>query len=330
MAPLLEIPLLVVAVLAVFLASTIGFDVVHATLHHLADSRVAWLRTLGGLHETHHRFLDRELRVHDELIPANLRRHVVPEYLTQLAFAAAALAVLPLRIVLPVVAIQTLVFAWILNSRGLDVNHRGWQRVPAYRPSIFCMPEYHAWHHAHPEAHFASWIKPLDWLLGTGSSLAGRRIVLTGGATPFGAALHGALAERGLAKLTAYGAGLPGGRPDLTSQPDVLVLAHEAPGEEYARAIEAFCDSARERRLPPEVWALGSAPDFLPHARRFFRDPRVIYRHIAPSPGATPARRARIALDHIRRGFNLVPTTRAPLAVLRELVCFHGALRARR
>ena len=61
------------AVVAVFLGSTVAFDVVHWLLHQMAESRSLWLRRLGGLHQTHHRFLDRDLRVHRELIGANIR-----------------------------------------------------------------------------------------------------------------------------------------------------------------------------------------------------------------------------------------------------------------
>ena len=74
-----------------------------------------------------------------------------------------------------------LVFVLILRARGMDVNHRPIAVLRAHRPSVFCLPRYHALHHAFPTAHFSSWVKLLDCVLGTGTALEGRRVAATPG-----------------------------------------------------------------------------------------------------------------------------------------------------
>lgn len=313
-------PAVVIGSVVVFLAATVAFDLVHVSLHRMAGSGVGWLRALGGLHETHHRFLDRELIVHDELEGANLRRHVVPEFLTQAACSGALLLVLPAAIVLPALAAQVLLFLYILRVRGRDVNHRGVASLRAHRPHFFCLPEYHAWHHAHPEAHFSSWIKLLDGLLGTGASLAGRRIVLTGAETAFGAALRRALLERGFGPLESHPGAPPEALGERLREVDVLIVLHDA-GDDASAWIERFCRATRGRKLPPEVWALDPGPGGRRRARRLLRDPRLIYRHLAGVEAAPPERGARVVLDLALRGFRFVPAVRSPAALvaLREL-----------
>ena len=94
----------------------------------------------------------------------------------------------------------------------MDVNHRAIASLRAYRPMAFCLPPYHALHHASPDAHFSSWITEIG----------------------------------------------------------------------------------RGRKLPVEVWATGSESEWLVgggddrafarHARRYYFDDRVIYRHIVRAP----------------------------------------------
>jgi monoglucosyldiacylglycerol epimerase len=132
---------------------------------------------------------------------------------------------------------------------------------------------------------------------------------------------------------------------------DVLVLAH---GSKRDQAMEANCDSfvtfietykklTLARQMPGEVWAVGSEIEFHPHfgnetlqiysaskrafaahARRYYRDPELVYRHIVPSaftsrmgPGLISANTAvRIAMFFITRGFRYVPVTYTGIAIL--------------
>ena len=320
MESLLQLPAVALGSVAVFLGSTVAFDAVHVSLHRMMRSRVGWLRALGELHATHHRFLDRELDVHGELEGANLRRHVVPEFLTQASFSGALLLGLPAVVVLPALAAQVLLFLAIVRVRGRDVNHRGVAALRAHRPHLFCLPEYHAWHHAHPEAHFSSWIKLLDAALGTGAALEGRRIVLCGAEGRFGAALHRELSRRGIELRECHPGAPPDELAERLGEVDVLILAHET-GDDLEGWVEAFCRATEGRKLPPEVWAVDPGPGRRARARRYLRDPRVIYRHLARVAHAPPERAAHAVVDGVRRGFRVVPAlgAAAGLAAYREL-----------
>ncbi len=297
--------------LAVFLASTVAFDAVHALLHAMMRSRLRLLRAVGGLHGVHHRFLDRDLRVHEEWRRANLLCHVIPEYLTHLAFSGALLVLLPVRLVLPAVAVETAVFVWILRARGSDINHRPRSRVPAYRPLFFCLPEYHALHHVHPDAFLSSWIRTLDHLLGTGAVLGGRRVLLAGGGTPAGEALGRALARAG-ARVEAAPAeperlrALAG--PGQRYLSDALVLAGCDEAETAAALVEAFLRAAAPGWLAPEVVVVdaGGCGSLF---RRYRDDPRLIYRHLPWSPGGPAERQAARAVDLWLRGFHRLGAT---------------------
>ena len=347
-----QLLLYLLQVIAVFLASTVVFDTIHFLLHRFAASPIALLRAIGGLHEWHHRFADRELRIHEEYVPQNLRWHVIPEFLTQIFCSVCLLFVLPAPVVLGAMAIQVLVFALIFRARGIDINHKPIERLRAYHPSIVCLPEYHALHHAHPDAHFSSWIKLLDQVVGTGTSLRGRTVALVGGTSPFGAAVRALLERAGVAKVVELeSTANETARAQLAEQLvdiDILVLADPEPFDACAERvawIERFKEAAAGRKLPPEVWALARerdatsplSPDsteeaaFARHARHYYSSGRVIYRHIVvpekAAPGAPdPTTSARRALFWIRRGFHYVPTRRSVRALL-DFLRFRFAVR---
>lgn len=297
------------AALPLFLASTVFFDFVHWVLHAMLRSRSATLRALAWPHAVHHRWLDEELRSQPAYQRANLFCHVVPEYGTHLAFSAALLLALPPAAVAGCVALQTAVFLYILSQRGLDVNHRPIAILDAYRPSLVCMPAYHALHHVFPDAHFSSYLKLLDYAVGGGAELRGRRFALAGAQSAFRSALRDGLSRAGAAEVRELRAAEapPAGA-------EILVLC--SPPARAGDLVERFLAETGSRRLPPEVWAVHERPDD-PLARHYYRDVRVIYRVIA-LPGAAAlapraARRtARLVLFFARRGFNYVPTALAP------------------
>lgn len=281
----------VVLALPLFLASTLAFDLVHLVLHALLRSRLAWLRALAWPHAVHHRWLDATLTTRWEFQRRNVWCHIVPEYLTQLAFSALCLTVLPTGAVVATAVLQTVVFLLILRARGLDVNHRAVAVLDAYPPAIYCPPAYHALHHVHPDAHMSAYLKVVDWLFLRGTQIAGRRIAIAGGET----ALGGALAS----SLTAIGA------VRVDASPDVLLIAD--PRLDRIALTESFIDATRGRQMPPEVWAVQRDPrDRV--ARHYYRDVRVVYRAlVVPEDGADADDRARRLLRGVRRGFNFVP-----------------------
>jgi hypothetical protein len=201
------------------------------------------------------------------------------------------------------------------------VNHKPIPCLRAYRPTFFCLPPYHALHHVSPDAHFSSWIKLFDQVTGNGVSFEGRRVALSGAATPFGAAMQELLRSRGVEPIASLEAG---GAGDLR-EVDILILADgetQQRCDESVAAIERFKQTARDRQLPVEVWAVGAPGGrFERHARRYYVDDRVIYRHIALAPSVSNRdlgleRAARVAFFFIRRGFNYVPAAPSGTALL--------------
>ena len=109
--------LLILAGAPLWALGTVFFDAVHWVLHGLLGSRWRLLRWIAWPHSVHHRWLDAKLQVHWELQRANIWCHIVPEYLTQLAFSAALLLVLPTATVISCAVIQTAVFLLILREQ---------------------------------------------------------------------------------------------------------------------------------------------------------------------------------------------------------------------
>jgi hypothetical protein len=294
-------------------AGAIFFDAVHVVLHRMLRSRWRVLRLLAWPHAVHHEWLDRTLTLRWENQRRNVWCHLVPEFLTQLAFSGTLFALAPVAMrpaVLGCVALQVLVFCILLSYRGRDVNHRPIAVLDAYTPSFVCYPAYHALHHVYPDAYFSAYGKLVDWAVGGGACLRGRRFALCGGETAFGRALRAALVDEGVA-------GVEPGEPTsdrALAGTDVLVLCDPGPSETVR--VERFIEATRARQLPPEVWAVhAQAEDAV--ARHYYDDVRVIYRTIVlPEAGtpneATARRRARIALFFIRRGLHFVPTTWSP------------------
>lgn len=309
----MDILALVLAVLAgapLWAAGTVFFDAVHYALHVLLGSRWRVLRGLAWPHAVHHQWLDPQLRIVWEKQRANIWCHLVPEYLTQLAFSGALLWILPTAAVVSCALIQTGVFLLILREQGLDINHRPIEMLDAYRPGWLAPPPYHALHHVWPDSHYSAYSRVVDWIVGGALHLRGRRVALVGAETGFGRALYPLLKRESPASLCALD---PASAPSLEAV-DLLVLCDPALDE--AAWIEGFIAQTRERQLPPEVWSVRDTPND-PTARFYYRDVRAIYRAIH-APGSmqfseTQARNAaRWALFFARRGLCWIPARPGP------------------
>jgi hypothetical protein len=312
----LRVALLVLAGAPLWAAGTVFFDAVHWVLHGFLRSRWRLLRWIAWPHSVHHQWLDARLEISWEKQRANVWCHIVPEYLTQLAFSAALLLVLPGPTVIACMVVQTGVFLFILRERGLDINHRPIEMLDAYRPSWLCPPAYHALHHVWPDSHFSAYSKLVDWVVGGGLRLRGRRIGLAGAGGPFGRAL----AERIAREAPAAMRDLTGPEDPALAQIDLLILCEPAPDE--TAWIENLIRLSRERQLPPEVWAVHTRPDD-GLARFYYRDVRVIYRTLvareADLRDERRARRAaRTALFFARHGCLYVPTSAGALRAHRR------------
>jgi sterol desaturase/sphingolipid hydroxylase (fatty acid hydroxylase superfamily) len=304
-----------------FLVSTVVFDVVHWTLHQLSASRFGALRRIGELHAAHHAFLTRELRHDEDYVEANLRLHVIPEFLTQLTVSGLLLLVLPLSVVGSAIFLQVLVFGLIMKARGKDINHVEVDRLNAYQPLYFCTPPYHRLHHVYPGAYFSSWIKTFDHVAGTGVDLCDRSIAMIGTGGDFGEELRTRLEAFRRDPIEILDDALPD--LDALEAADIVVLAGDPLRfEEHVERIGALSD---DRRFPMEVWAM--APEkgdgFERRGRELYSDPRMIYRHIATAPrnGAHAREAGKAAFFFIQRGFNWVPSRFSP-EMVREYLKF--------
>ncbi len=298
-----------------WLAGAIGFDAVHWLLHAMLRSERAWLRRLAWPHAVHHQWVGRDLQVRWELRRRNVACHIVPEYGTQLAFSGGLALVLPGPLVAVVVGLQTALFAYILACRGLDPNHRPIERLDAHAPGFQPLPPYHALHHVHPDAHYSTYTKLVDWVVGGGIPVRGRRFRLEGSRGPLAEALAESLLASGAAGVSWEDAAPrsraePEARREARAESDaedVWVLLD--PRRDPAPRVEALAEATRARRLPPEVWCVRAGPDAT--ARHYQRDVRVQFRVLlapAEAGSTAEARRAvRRALFWIRRGLHTVP-----------------------
>ena len=312
------------ACVALYVGATFLGDIVHYGLHRAARSRFALFSRIGSLHEAHHRFLGRDLRIHREHAMPNLVYHRLPEYLTQLLATALGFAFLPGRLVLVVLAFETVLVAVGTIRGGLDSNHserphRLWSIM-----GLFVGPLYHARHHVYPERYIGSTTRLFDVIFGTGCQIRGRSFAMTGASGALGAPLARMLeAEGGRVLPLKYGRDYEYENYDRAqsrlAEADVLVLCH---GSKVKDAMDANCTSfialierfrraheaqATEARGPVEVWAVGSEIEAHPAwgdpdleiyarskrayarcARRYFRAGDFLYRHIVPSAYTSP------------------------------------------
>ena len=341
---------------AVFLAASFVFDCIHFLLHQLQKSRWGVVRWVGDLHRTHHAFYGTDLKHAQTLVRDNLVKHVVPEYLTQMAVCGLALVVVSPWAAGVVAVFFTVVFVTVLWVRGKDPHHRELDVVSAPLNNVSVGPVYHALHHVYPDGYFGSYHTLFDRVFGTACPLKGKTVALTGASGSFGAPLRTMLERRGatvlpLAHGTDYTPEDCSGADDALRKADILVLAHGVKGDgamavnchSFVGLIERFRAVAAGRRVAPEVWAVGSESELHPsfgnkelaayaeskrafarHARGYYSDPSLLYRHVVPAAfrsrmGWGPMSggfAAGLALFLIRRGFRYVPVTWTGLAWL--------------
>jgi hypothetical protein len=344
-----------VAALALYGTATFLGDFVHHGLHLASRSRWRLLARVGALHDVHHKFLGADLRIHPEHTRQNLIYHRIPEYFTQVLATLLGLWLVPARLVALVIAFETVLAVVGTVRGGLDSNHTETPHARWSYLGLFVGPLYHAMHHLYPEACIGSTTRLFDFVFATGCPIAGRRFAMTGASGALGRPL-----ARRIKALGGHVVPLKYGRDysyddyhrldaQLASV-DVLVLCH---GSKVRDAMDANCSSfvaiiERFRRLhadkrPIEVWAVGSEieahpawgdPDlgiylrskraYARHARRYFHDGRMLYRHIVPSAYTSPMGKglisgdaaAAIAMFFILRGFRYVPVSYTGIALL--------------
>lgn len=339
--------------------STFVVDVAHWLVHRLMRSPSPFAQRLSTFHRRHHQFFSERLTIDTASASANLWLNRLPAL--GLSLGAACLG-WPLAGGRPVaLAAAALVLHFVASARrhGQDVLHRPMKHAPAPLGGFWVDGAYHALHHASQRAQFGLMTTLFDRLFGTGIDVAGRIVVLTGASGAFGAPFK-ALLERAGATVRTLKFGVDYGYDDYSrcqavlADADVLVLAH---GAKKDQAMAANCDSfvalieqfkalTVDRQLPPEVWAVGSEIEahpswgnadleiylqskraFARHARRYFHDQNMLYRHIVPSaftspmgPGLISGRLAAAwAWFFIKRGFRYVPVSYTGIALINYL-----------
>jgi len=304
------LPLYAVESFLLVQVATFLFDVVHFVLHRMAESRSRLLRAIGAMHTMHHRFLDEELRIHDELRGANNTHHVLPEFATHVIVSLAAWPLLGPIPVARTLLLEVVTLARFFRAGGNDANHVAHPVVRATRPTLFVDTWYHSLHHVWPSEYYSSINAGFDRMFGYGCHVRGRRVALAGdagvGAGAFGAELARLLARAG-AVVTPFA---DGELRDL----DVLVIAGGASAWRD-ELIERFRLATAGRRFPVEVWAIGGDREFAASGRRWYGDERLYYRHVV-APSGAGAGAARAAWFLIRRGFRYVPVDAAGLGLL--------------
>lgn len=332
-----------------FLISTVLFDIFHFFSHRCLKSSIPFFRFIGLLHLTHHRFYSSSLQINKKHAKNNFLHHVLIEYFFHLSGILLCALFLSPWAILFAFTLETAIFLNVCFARGIDLHHRPYVTLPAYHSSFYVGAAYHALHHAHPTQYFSSYITLFDCLFGTAHHFRDKRITITGATGALGSNMKKLLEKEG-ANITTLKYGRDYTYDDYEkikktlANTDILLLCH---GSKYENAQQANCDSfvkiielfkrIRPRTLvPAEVWGVGSEIECHPcfgikkikvyakskrnyaqHARQYYRDKDIQYRHLVHSafispmgPGLmTASFAAKMSLFLIKRGFRYVPVT---------------------
>jgi len=343
----------IIEIVFIFIISTVIFDLIHYLLHQMQGSQISIFRRLGALHDHHHLFFDDQLVTHKELWPMNLKYHLVPELITQLAVTSCFFFFVNPMAVGVTLGCEMLIFIYVLSIKGLDFNHLHNPKL-SKKPSMafFVMPNYHYQHHLDPKNYFSSWFRIFDFLFGYSCSLKGKCYLVTGASGKFGSQLCVRLEKYGAKVIKIkYGKDFDHDRydgfKDKIKLADGLILCHGSKGDcqwshvdSYIEMIESFLENTKADL--PEIWALGSEMEFHPaffkadkpyekakrdfalYAKKLYHREDILYRHIVPAafqssynPAPISARPfSWLALFFVQRGFRYIPLTYTGMAYL--------------
>jgi hypothetical protein len=240
-----------------------------------------------------------------------------------------------------IMVIQILRTLVVILTSGRDSNHFIYKTAPKDPNWIFVGPEFHCLHHVYPDRYMGSFIKLFDWILGTAYSFRGKSFLITENG-PFGEAMVTELEREGVQNIRRlkFGADWDHHHFDKAAEAlincDILILTHITEGEDAksncdsaVRLVQLFKEQRTTKENPTlrEVWYVGGETEphqssnsnvrFLPHARSYYDDPDILYRHIVASgfqlsmgsaiPSAAWA--ARRSMWWIRRGARYIPVS---------------------
>jgi hypothetical protein len=340
---------IILQALLAFLIGTLVADICHYLFHKCLRSKNNVLKAIGHFHLVHHRFFSHTLQIEKECISKNIYHHVISEYVAQIAGIFVCIFFLPLWPIMIAALLQTIILLNVLKCKGIDMHHRSLAKLPPTRSEFFVNANYHALHHLYANQYFSSYIKILDWILGTSHHLEKKRIAMTGASGALGREMKKLLEKEG-AIVTAFKYNVDytyenyDKLKETLENTDILFLCH---GTKYENTQQANCDSfikmielfksvRKPELLPLEIWAVGSEIEchpcfwiknlypyanskrnFARSARKYFHDRDIQYRHLVHSaftspmgPGLMTAKfAAKMTLFFIKRDFKYIPVT---------------------
>lgn len=345
--------------IAAFFIGTLLHDILHYLFHVFLKSNNKLLRRIGHWHGAHHRFFSTNLKIQTQWEWENLIKHVVFEYITQVIGSLLCLLFFPLTAILLAITLESIIFVVVCFSRGQDLHHYTREQLPGHRNSLFVTSTYHALHHVYLNNFYSSYIKIVDYVLGSAMQLKGKHIMLTGASGALGSHMKLLLEKEGaIVTGVKYGADYDYDHYEklkpILEKTDILFLCH---GSKYDYAQQANCDSfvsmiemfksVRKRGLVPlEIWAVGSEIEchpcfgikklkvyaqskrnFAKYAHQYYQDTNIQYRHIVHSaftsrmgPGLMSAKfAALLTLFFLKRDFKYIPVSYTGFAFLNYL-----------
>ncbi|EKD13353.1 uncharacterized protein L3040_002785 [Drepanopeziza brunnea f. sp. 'multigermtubi'] len=239
--------------------------------------------------------------------------------------------------------------------QGRDSNHKSYPHMVPKDPNAFVVgPQYHAMHHVDPSSYISSCFRVFDWVLGTGCSIRTRRITMTGASGAFGHALKLELQKESPSCIQELKYGKDWTFDDYSrtietlKNTDILILSHGSKTDPMTAnctsavsLVELFKSHYAPRSgyslLLPEVWYVGSEAEVHPsppgnvvmrdytaskrafarHARKYYDDENLLYRHIVPAAFRSqmgwaivgPGWAAKVCMWWVKRGARYVPVT---------------------
>jgi len=346
---------LIFQTIGVFLLGTLVFDLVHVLFHIALTSKKRGIRRLGRWHLVHHRFFTPQLQINSKWTLRNLSQHVTLEYSTQMLTSFCCLFFLNVTPVYLAMILQTFIFLCVIKDRGQDLHHRPMSKFKRYGGGFWVDAAYHAQHHMCPNRFFSSYVKLIDYLLGSALNLSAKKIVMTGANGALGSQLKRLLEKEG-ARITPFKFGVDYDYQSYNNfipylrQANILLLCHGTKYNDtenancisFVKLIELYKSSYQGDQVP-EVWAVGSEIECHPcfgikklypyadskrkyarYARYFYHAKDLHYRHLVHSafsskmgPGLMSARFAAwMTLFLLKRGFKYIPVTYTGFALL--------------
>ena len=287
--------LLLISIICFYLSGSLFFDIIHYYFHRCSKSRSKWLRRIGYLHMAHHFYFNRHLQFNSRYLVHNMFFELPMECLSQLMgswlsfqFATALTPsrwitshTIAFRMVVLITIVRTLL---VMIMSGRDSNHVEYQSLPKDPSWFWVGPQYHAMHHAYPNAYMSSVCRLFDWVAGTANSLDQKHVTMTGANSSFGRAMTRRLLIAGVKEVESLTYGVDWTYDDYSKaiavlqNTDILVIDHGTKSQKdmmqgnyhsVVTLIDLFKlhqDKATESRrnrhccaLPlPEIWYVGS------------------------------------------------------------------------